>query len=409
MTRNLEPFSFAKRIPATPSIGSTTITKPDHVHLSFGFAAPDLFPIPQLSQAAADAVTLYGRKALQYSGSGGPGKILKWIQNRSLVHGIQADLNQILVTYGSTQGIDLATRILVDPGDHVWVESPSFFSALQAFRTAEARITSFPIDEEGVRVDLIENALLDAKQNNKPLPKFVYTMPTYHNPGGVTLSIERRKRLARLAETYNFFILEDDAYSELNFTGDKFPPLYTLVPERVIYLNTFSKIIGPGLRLGWVIADPTVIDKLKLLNLGGSIGVFTQEILAELLEHLPFQAHVDRLRDHYRNQRDILAAAVKESFGDHVTFHLPDGGFYIWLTFREHVNTTAFLQDAADRGVSFVDGKSFFVNPEGHRHARLCFSYVNEDQLVQGVKSMAAAYFAYIKASPVSSNSGITS
>lgn len=395
MSQLLDAFSFAKRIPETPSIGSTTITKTDHVHLSFGFAAPDLFPIEQLSKAAADAVTLYGRKALQYSGSGGPGKILKWIQNRSLVHGIQADLNQILVTYGSTQGIDLATRILVDPGDHVWVESPSFFSALQSFRTAEAQITSFPIDEEGVRVDLIERALLEAKQNNKPLPKFLYTMPTYHNPGGVTLSIERRKRLVELAETYNFFILEDDAYSELNFTGDKFPPLYTLFPERVIYLNTFSKIIGPGLRLGWVIADKIVIEKLKLLNLGGSIGVFTQEILAELLETFSFQEHVDSLSNHYRKLRDIIAAAVKESFGDHVTFHLPEGGFYIWLTFRDHVNTSEFLQDAADRGVSFVDGKSFFVNPEGYHHARLCFSYVSEEQIIRGVKSLADAYFAY--------------
>ncbi|OXM86761.1 PLP-dependent aminotransferase family protein [Paenibacillus rigui] len=396
MSSILDTFAFAKRIPATPSIGSTTVTKPDHIHLSFGFAAPDLFPIELLSQSAADAVTLYGRKALQYSGSGGPGKVLHWIQQRSLVHGIQADSNQILVTYGSTQGIDLATRILVDPGDHVWVESPSFFSALQAFRTAEAHITSFPIDGDGVRVDLIEEALLEAKRNNRPIPKLFYTMPTYHNPGGVTLSLERRKRLAHLAETYNFFILEDDAYSELNFTGDRYPALYTLIPQRVIYLNTFSKIIGPGLRLGWVIADSRVIEKMRLLNLGGSIGVFTQEILAELLQRLPFQEHIDRLIAHYRRQRDVLAAALRASFGDHVTFHLPEGGFYIWLTFRKDVNTSAFVQAAADLGVSFVDGKSFFVNPEGYHHARLCFSYVNEEQLVRGVQHMADAYFDYI-------------
>ncbi|MEW9700458.1 PLP-dependent aminotransferase family protein [Paenibacillus sp. SI8] len=396
MSKLIEAFSFAKRIPTTPSIGSTTVTKPDHVHLSFGFAAPHLFPIEQLTHAATEAVTLNGRNALQYSGAPGPAKILEWIQKRSLVHGIQADASQILVTYGSTQGIDLATRILVEPGDHVWVESPSFFSALQSFRTAEAQITSFPIDDEGVRVELIENALLEAKQQNKPIPKFLYTMPTYHNPGGVTLSVERRKRLVQLAETYNFFILEDDAYSELNFTGNKFPPLYTLFPERVIYLNTFSKIIAPGLRLGWVIADKSVIDKLKLLNLGGSIGVFTQEIVAQLLENFHFQAHVESLSEHYKKQRDTMAQAVKEHFNDHVTFHLPEGGFYIWLRFRDHVNTSDFLQDAADRGVSFVDGKSFFMNPEGHHYARLCFSYVNEEQILRGVKSLADAYFAYI-------------
>ncbi|NQX70268.1 PLP-dependent aminotransferase family protein [Paenibacillus alba] len=396
MSQTVDSFSFAKRIPATPSIGSTTVTKQDHVHLSFGFAAPHLFPIEQLSQSAAEAVTLHGRKALQYSGSVGPGQILKWIQARSQVHGIHVELDQILVTYGSTQGIDLATRILVEPGDHVWVESPSFFSALQAFRTAEAEITSFPIDEEGVRVDLIENALLNAKQNGKPLPKFLYTMPTYHNPGGVTLSVERRKRLVQLAEIYNFFILEDDAYSELNFTGNRYPPLYTLFPERVIYLNTFSKIIAPGLRLGWIIADSRVIAKIKLLNLGGSIGVFTQEIVAKLLDGFAFQEHVDSLIDHYRQQRDVMAKAVKNSFGEHVTFHLPEGGFYIWLRFADEVNTSDFLEDAAHRGVSFVDGKSFYVNPEGFQYARLCFSYVSEDQIVRGVQSFADAYFAYI-------------
>ncbi|UKS28800.1 aminotransferase class I/II-fold pyridoxal phosphate-dependent enzyme [Paenibacillus sp. HWE-109] len=409
MSQTITPFSFAKRIPTTPSIGSTTVTKPDHVHLSFGFAAPHLFPIEQLSQAAADAVTLHGRKALQYSGSGGPGQILSWIQARSKVHGIHAELDQILVTYGSTQGIDLATRILVDPGDHVWVESPSFFSALQAFRTAEAVITSFPIDDEGVRVDLIENALLDARQNNKPIPKFLYTMPTYHNPGGVTLSLERRKRLAQLAEIYNFFILEDDAYSELNFTGNTYPPLYTLYPERVIYLNTFSKIIAPGLRLGWIIADSSVIAKIRLLSLGGSIGVFTQEIVAKLLSGFAFQEHVDSLIDHYRNQRDIMAKAVRESFGEHVSFHLPEGGFYIWLRFPDHVNTSDFLQDAADRGVSFVDGKSFYVNPEGFHYARLCFSYVSEAEIVRGVRSLADAYFAYIYKSNSSNTSNTSS
>ncbi|RTE10233.1 PLP-dependent aminotransferase family protein [Paenibacillus whitsoniae] len=398
MSTELEPFSFAKRIPTTPSIGSTTVTKPDHIHLSFGFAAPHLFPIELLSYAAAEAVTQQGRKALQYSGAPGPGKVLAWIQNRSKLNDIHVDTDQILVTYGSTQGIDLTTRILVEPGDHVWVEAPSFFSALQAFRVAEATITSFPIDENGVRVDLIEEALIDARSNGKRIPKFLYTMPTYHNPGGVTLSIPRRKQLVRLAREYNFFILEDDAYSELNFSGKRYPSLYSLFPERVIYLNTFSKIIAPGLRLGWLIADKSILTKARLLNLGGSIGVFTQEIVAKLLDEFPFQPHIESLIAHYRRQSDVMADAIRTDFGDHVTFHQPEGGFYIWLRFQDHVNTTEFLQDAADRGVSFVDGRSFYVNAEaeGHSYLRLCFSYVSEDQIVRGVQKLADAYFAYL-------------
>ncbi len=153
------------------------------------------------------------------------------------------------MTYGSTQGIDLAVNVLLNPGDHVWVEAPSFFSALQSLRIAGARLTSFPIDEHGVRVDLIEQALLEAESSCAPLPKLLYIMPTFHNPGGVTLSAERRVRLAGLARRYNFFIIEDDAYMELNFTDEQLPTLYSLCPQRVIYLNTFSKIIAPGIRL----------------------------------------------------------------------------------------------------------------------------------------------------------------
>lgn len=396
MASLVQSFAFARRIPQTPSIGSTTVTNPDHVHLSFGFAAPDLFPIERLEQAASEAITLYGQKALQYSGSGGPAKIIGWIRNRSLQHGIHADADQVLVTYGSTQGIALAANVLLDPGDHVWVESPSFFSALQAFRVAEAKITSFPIDADGVRVALLEEALKEAKRTGKPIPKLFYTMPTYHNPGGVTLSLDRRRRLAELAKEYHFFILEDDAYAELNFTGDELPPLYTLCPDRVIYLNTFSKIIAPGIRLGWVIADQAIISKLKLLMLGGSTGVFTQEILAQLLEGFPFEEHLEQLRGHYRKQRDVMVAALQRHFGEHVTFHIPQGGFFLWLTFREDVNTARLLRHAEARGVSFVDGRSFYVQEEGFRHARLCFSYCSQEQIERGIRILADAYFDYL-------------
>lgn len=388
-------FEFARRIPQTASIGSTTITTEDHVHLSFGFAAGDLFPIAELGQAASQAVVLHGSKALQYSGANGATRINKWIQARSHVHGIQAEADQIVVTYGAIQGIQLTLSALINPGDHIWVEAPSFFGSLQCFRIAEAELTSFPIDENGVKVDLIEAALIEAKLNNKPLPKILYTMPMYHNPGGVTLSLERRQHLARLAKEYNFFILEDDAYMELNFTGNYLPSIYSLCPERVIYVNTFSKIIGPGIRLGWLIANKEVVNRIIPLLVGTSIAPFTQQILAELLDSFSFHDHINRLRERYRHNRDAAAIAIQQCWGDDVTFTLPEGGFFIWLKFREDVNTSVFLRDAAERGVSFVDGKSFYLDEDHYNEARICFSYCNEEQIKRGIRLMADAYYAY--------------
>ncbi|TXK76953.1 PLP-dependent aminotransferase family protein [Paenibacillus sp. N3.4] len=397
MPNALNALSFAKRIPSTPSIGSTTVTRLDHVHLSFGFAAPDLFPIEELDKAASQAVTLRGKAALQYSGGDGPRKIVDWIINRSKHHGIAAEKENILVTYGATQGISVAANAIVDPGDHVWVESPSFFGALQAFRVAEATITSFSVDEHGLRVDLLEEALKLARETNQPLPKLFYTMPTFHNPTGATLSLERRKKLVALAREYQFWILEDDAYMELNFSGEVHQPLYTLAPERVIYFGTFSKIIAPGVRLGWIIADKAAINNFRLLLLGGSIGVLTQEILAQLLDNITFEDHLDKLITHYRNQRDVMAKAIERHLGGLVTYHLPEGGFFIWLKFEEHINASQFLRFAEERGVSFVDGRSFEVKPVGLNNARLCFSYVNEEAIERGVKTFADAFHDYVK------------
>lgn len=387
---------LSKRIPSNPSIGSTTVSHPDHVHLSFGFAAPDLFPIQALESAAERAITgTHGRQALQYSGAPGPRHIIEWISERAQVHGIQADPQHILVTYGATQGISLAAQLLLEPDDEVWVEAPTFFSALQSFRIEQASIRAFPIDSDGVDVEQIEQALIEARNHGQKIPKLFYIMPTYHNPGGVTLSLARREKLAQLAQEYNFYLLEDDAYAELNFTGQTLPTLYSLAPERTIYLNTFSKIIAPGVRLGWLIAHPLLVEQLRILMLGSSVGVFTQEILAQLLIELPFEEHLQQLIGHYRRQRDVMVEAIEYHLGNEVTYDLPEGGFFLWLTFADEVDTTILQQIAAERGVGFVDGRSFYHDGSGQQHARLCFSYCNEEQIRNGIERLADAYKQY--------------
>ncbi|MFD1887987.1 aminotransferase-like domain-containing protein [Paenibacillus wenxiniae] len=383
---------LSRYIPRTPSIGSTTVTHEDHVHLSFGFAAPSLFPLVELEHASGAAIRSHGQEALQYAGAPGPAYIVNWIKERAHRNGIDATPNHILVTYGATQGLALAAQLLLEPGDEVWTEAPTFFSALQAFRLSGAHIRSFPLEADGLNVELLEQALQQARTAGRPMPKLLYTMPTYHNPGGVTLSVAKRHRLVELAREYHFYVLEDDAYGELNFTGELWPTLYSLAPERTIYLNTFSKIIAPGLRLGWMIAHPQLIDRLRILMLGGSTGVFTQEIVATLLQHIDIDRHLEQLRTHYREQRDVMAAAIDRHFGDAVYYVLPAGGFFLWLNFREAIDTTSLQQRALDYGVSIVDGRSFYPERDVHHQLRLCFSYCSAEQIEQGIARLAAAY-----------------
>jgi len=386
---------LSSRIPAAPSIGSTTVSQPNHIHLSFGFAADSLFPLEALEQSALQAIRQDGTRALQYSGAPGPRCILDWIQRRAASHGIQAGTAQILVTNGATQGIALAAQLLLEPGDEVWVEAPTFFSALQAFRLCGASIQAFPIDGDGVQVDELEQALIGAIREGRALPKLFYTMPVYHNPGGVTLSLRRRQQLADLARKYNFYIVEDDAYAELNFTGQTYTTLYELAPERTIYLNTFSKIIAPGIRLGWMIAHPLLVSRLRILMLGSSTAVFTQEIVAHLLDQLDFEQHREQLIRHYRSQRDSMVAAIRSELGAQVSFELPEGGFFLWLTFPDTVNTAEMQPIAEQHGVSYVAGSHFYHDHSGHNHLRLCFSYCTEERLVEGISRLAAAYREY--------------
>ncbi len=391
-----DPFPFAKRVPPVAQTGAAQATSSSHViPLSYGTPTSDAFPYESLVEAATASILREGRDSLQYAGAGGPRSVQEWIAKRSSLRSIHVQADQVLVTYGSQQAIDFAARTLLEPGDHVWVEAPTYFGAVGIFRTSEAVLTSFPMDGDGLRVELIEVALYHARQSGLPLPKLLYCLPNFHNPGGISLSLERRKRLAELAYEFNFFILEDDAYTELTFTEERLPSLYSLAPERTIYLSTFSKIIAPGIRLGWAIAAKEVVARLNSFMHGSRASVFAQEIVSQLLHTIDFDEHVQALISRYRKSRDAMIEAINDSFGTEVAYHVPEGGFFIWLTFPEEVDTAQFVRDAYERGVSFIAGSDFFVEREGGRHARLSYSYSGPEQIRQGVKLFADAYYAY--------------
>ena len=396
----LQPYQFAKRVPELSPIGAAQASsRSDLIPFSYGTPSSDLFPYEELQAAATAAIIQEGRDALQYAGAGGPSVVQQWIANRSQLRSIHAKSNQVLVTYGSQQAIDHAARTLLEPGDHVWLEAPTYFGAVNTFKASEAILTSFPIDGDGLQIDLIEAALIDAVTKHQPIPKFIYVMPNFQNPGGVSLSLERRERLAQLAYHYNFFILEDDAYVELAFEREHLPAIYSFAPERTIYLSSFSKIIAPGIRLGWAIASEDVIRRLNTFFQGSKASVFSQEIVAQLFNQLSFEDQVNRLITTYRSNRDVMVAELRNYFDEELSFEIPDGGFFVWIQFPEGVNTAEFVQDAQERGVSFIAGNQFFITSEGARFARLSFSYCNEEQIKRGVKIFAEAYREYTKRS----------
>ncbi len=398
MENKLTPFVFANRVPqAAPMGAAQAVNRTDSIPLSYGSPISDSFPYEELQLAASEAIVTQGHASLQYAGADGPAVVRKWIAERSALRGIVTTPEAVLVTYGSGQAIDFACRAILEPGDSVWVESPTFFGALNTFRSSEAVLSAFPIDAEGLRVDLVEEALEAAVRTGKPLPKLLYCIPNYHNPGGVSLSAARRKRLAELAQSYNFFILEDDAYSELNFGDEYLPAIYAYAPQRTIYLGTFSKTIAPGLRVGWAIASPETIGKLGSFFHGSRASVFTQQIIGNLLRNFSLEAHIEQLINRYRQQRDSLLAALEKHLGALVDYTVPEGGFFVWLRFREEVDTGVLVRYAAERGVSFIDGRQFYLSPdEGAREARLSFSYCEEDALEIGVARLAEAYRIYL-------------
>lgn len=389
----LKEFTYSKRFPNLPLIAAAFAEQhPDLIPLAFGLPAKESFNLSLMEESSVLAIQKGGVKPLEYGGGNGPKMVAEWIKQRSLLRSVRTETNEILVTAGSSQAIDIATRTLTDPGDHVWVEEPSFFGAIRQFLLAETKLTSFPVDEDGIRVDLVEDKLKEARKNGGPMPKVLYVMPNYHNPTGVSLSLERRKKLAELAYEYNFYVLEDDAYVELSFTGEYVPSIYSFGPERVIYLSTFSKIVAPGIRMGWAVASEPLINKMRMLKSDGSTSVYVQEIVSQFLTTIDFDQHVDFLNSIYRSRMEAMVVAIEEAFDRDVSYIVPEGGFFLWLTFPQGTDTSMFMRQSLQKGVSYLDGAHFYLNADEKNHIRLGFTYCNEEEIKRGIERLAESY-----------------
>ena len=365
-------------------------TNPDITSFAGGYPDPTLFPVDELHEIYDELLSRGNASALQYTASDGLPELRALVAQRLSADGMPCTADDVLITQGGQQGLDLTAKLFVDAGDVIVTERPTFLGALIAFNPCEPDYRSVPMDDEGMDTDALEEVLRTTER-----VKLVYTVPDHQNPTGRSMSLARRRRLVELAEEYDVLVLEDSPYRELRYEGEKLPTIKSLdTTGRVIHLGSFSKILAPGLRLGWALAEPEVREKLALLKLAADTqnGTLNMRAAAAYLRGFDIEAHIAGMLPTYRHQRDLMLATMAEHFPPGISWTRSDGGLFTWATFPEGFDAAAFQRDhlIPRAGVIIVPGAPFFADrPEAH-HARMSFSGVADDRLVAGVEAMGA-------------------
>lgn len=373
--------------------------KPDIISFGGGLPAGESFPIPEIKEACDRVLTDHGASALQYSTTEGYLPLREMIARHLDRYGISARPENVLITSGSQQAMDLIAKLLINRGDHILVEAPTYLGALQAFNVYGANYLDVPVDEQGLRTDLLESALRSG-------PKFMYVLPNFQNPSGVTMSLERRRELIFLSNKYGVPIIEDDPYGQLRYEGDHVPALSVLdcvnnnghhdfMEGNVIYMSTFSKTLAPGLRLGWIVAPPDVIAKLVQLKQAADLhtSTFNQMVAYEVARGGFLDEHVKQIRVLYGQRLQAMLDAMDEFFPPGVTWIRPQGGLFLWVTLPQGMSSERLFAAAIEEKVAFVPGDCFYAVPNdiAQRQFRMNFSYMPQEKIREGVRRLSIA------------------
>jgi DNA-binding transcriptional MocR family regulator len=364
------------------------LERPDIISFAGGIPDPKLFPAEEFKEAYAD-IFASGKSdaALQYSVSEGYKPLREWLQGEMAKLGVPCAPENIFITSGSQQALDLVMRAIVNPGDVFVVERPTYLAALQTLELAEANIMSVSSDSDGMVVEELAELLKTQRI------KGVYVVPNFGNPSGITLSAARRELLVKLAAEHNFLIIEDDPYGELRFTEERHPTLHQVSQQvlgntdHIIYTSTFSKILAPGLRLGWAILPPFLLHKVAIIKQAADLhaSALSQSIVECYLGLDRLPAQIDKIRAAYKQKGEILAGLVEQELGDYITFDKPKGGMFLWARFRQPFNATEWLNTTLQQGVVFVPGEYFFSDNPDRSTFRLSFATATEQQMQEAV------------------------
>ena len=370
---------------------------PEVISFAGGLPAPDVFPLEEIDAACDRVLAEQGKAALQYSTTEGYLPLREMLVRHMERYGIQVQPANVLITSGSQQALDLIGKLLINSGDHILTEEPTYLGALQAWSGYQARYLPVPMDDDGIRTDLMEEELRGGA-------KFMYILPNFHNPAGVTLSRERRLRVVELASRYGVPILEDDPYGQLRYEGDHLPTLVELDSEYhgshaaahpfrggVIYLGTLSKTLAPGLRIGWVVAPTEVIGRLVQMKQGADLhtATFTQMVAYEAARGGFLDRHVKRIRQVYGERRDAMLASLDRHFPPGCHWTRPQGGLFLWVTLPAGLDSGELIHEALRAKVAYVPGACFFPRGGGERTMRLNFSYCSPEVIDEGIRRLA--------------------
>jgi 2-aminoadipate transaminase len=352
----------------------------------FGFPDPASLPAKSVGEATVRAMEKDGQWALQYGkATGDPGFVDVLLAKLKRDQGIEAGPGNVLVTAGGSQVVQLVLDLLVDPGDTIIVEAPTWMGFLYAVNNVHAKTVAIPLDEHGMDTDKLEQELSRLKSEGIT-PKFIYVISNFQNPSGISTTLDRRKRIVELAQEYGTLILEDDAYYDLRFRGERIPPIYTLDDSgSTMYLGTLSKIMGAGMRIGWMVAAEEIVTKLSVLKIDGCTNVFGSHVAAEWIpEHL--DDHIEKLKGIYQHRRDVMLSSLERYMPAGTTWTDPDGGFFIWVTLPESIDVGRMLPQVRERGVDYLAGGTCYADGTGANQIRLSYSFTTDDQIEKGIE-----------------------
>lgn len=381
---------FAERARFVTSSETREILKvterPEVISFAGGLPAPELFPVDPLKDACSAVLNEEGAAALQYSTTEGYIPLREAICQRMKMAGIDSSLENVLITSGSQQAIDLTGRLFINEGDTIICESPTYLAAINVFKSYKAQFIEVAMDDDGMLMEELEKRLQE-----HPNAKFIYTIPDFQNPTGRTLKLERRKRMIELANQYDVLIVEDNPYGAVRFAGKELPPVKHYDTEgRVIYLSTFSKIFTPGLRLGWICAHPFFIDKYVAFKQTADLHTdsFAQRITAKYMELYDIEEHIHKIKAVYKERCTAMLSCIEEFFPNNISYSKPEGGLFIWVELPEGIDSAHIFTECLKNNVACVPGTPFFPNGTQTNTLRLNYSNMPKEKIIEGMKRM---------------------
>jgi 2-aminoadipate transaminase len=363
-------------------------SQPGIISFAGGLPAPELFPYADMKRIAGEVIDKYGADSLQYSLSRGVPQLRQLLAERATERGTPTSIDNILVTTGAQQGIELLARAFIDPGDFVMVENPTYLGALQAFNYYQARYVTVEMDEEGMKVDQVEDRLKKYK------PKLIYCISNFQNPTGITMSLARRRALVDVAIKYNIPVVDDNPYGEIRFSGEHIPTIKSYGGDEVIALKTFSKVIAPGLRIGWMNGPSAIMSQFEKVKQCTDLhtNCNSQLVVYEFVAQGLLEPHIEKIRKDYLNKRNVMIKAMEQYFPEGIQWTNPEGGLFLWLKLPGKMSASELFPKAIAQKVAYVPGGPFFSLGGGENTLRMNFSTSSPDDIVEGIKRLGKLF-----------------